>query len=139
VPAESKPAAGRGWLWPVVVLVLVGACVLAGLAMTRHREAQTAFRPEPVPTESISPAVTNPPTPAAETNAMPGSNSVAAVPARPHLQGIVSDPVRPWAIVDGKTVYPGDRVGHFRVKEISKGTLILEDTNGARQVLLLGK
>ena len=145
VPAGSKPAGSRGWLWPVVGLFLVGACILAGLAMTRHREAQTASPSEPVPTESISPAVTNPPLPppVVETNAAPDSNSVvssvATVPPRPRLQGIVSDPVRPWAIVDGKTVYPGDRVGDFRVKEISKGTLTLEDTNGSRQVLLLGK
>ena len=120
-------------------LFLVGACILVGLAMTRHREAQTASRPEPLPPESISPAVTNTPPPVAETNAVPGSNSVATVPPRPHLQGIVYDPVRPWAIVDGKTVYPGDSVGHFRVKEISKGILTLEDTNGTRQELLLAR
>ena len=138
VPAEA-PAVSRGWLWPVVALVFVSACILAGLAMARHKAIETASRPEPLPVESISPVATNPPPPVVETNVAPASNTVAVAPARPHLQGIVYDSVRPWAIVDGKTVYPGDRVGEFRVKEISKGTLTLEDTNGTRQKLLLGK
>jgi hypothetical protein len=46
---------------------------------------------------------------------------------------------QPWAIVDGKTVYVGSRVGDCRVKEITPSTLTLEDTNGFARTLFLGK
>jgi len=55
------------------------------------------------------------------------------------LQGIFFDPTRPWAIVSGKTVYAGDRVGNFRVKEISKNTVTLEKADKTLKVLELGR
>ena len=138
-PVESESSAGRGWLFPLLaVLLVVGAGVLIGLAVTKHPVKQIANQPEPSPAspaESVSapPSSTPPPFPAAAVSNSP------PVPPPPtfKLQGIGYDPVRPWAIVDGKTVYPGSRVGNFRVNEILPDTLTLEDTNGSLKTLTL--
>ncbi len=46
-------------------------------------------------------------------------------PDAPKLQGIFYSPTAPSAIVDGKTVRPGDQFGQYRVKAISKFTVTL--------------
>ena len=48
----------------------------------------------------------------------------------PVLQGIFYSPTMPSAIVDGKTVRPGDHFKQYRVKEISKYTVTLIDADG---------
>jgi hypothetical protein len=60
----------------------------------------------------VQPLVTNPPP---ETPAVPV----------PVLQGIFYSPAAPSAIMDGKTVRPGDQIGPYRVKSISKATVAL--------------
>ena len=141
-PVTASPAepvapvrARRRWLW-LLVLFLAGIGILTELTRPTKPSPIAA---KPLPAETVSPAVTNMPMAVIETNApAPESNSFA-LPPQPRLQGIVFDSARPWAIVDGKTVYPGDRVGNLRVKVIAKGALTLEDTNGLRQVLVLGR
>ena len=49
------------------------------------------------------------------------------------------NPARPWTIMDGKTGYPGSRVGGFLVKEISKDAVTLDGADGSRQKLFLGR
>ena len=68
------------------------------------------------------------------TNTAPG----AVVPARPppKLQGIVFNPRRPSALIDGKTLFVGDRLGAFRVAAISHDTVTLAGT-GVTNVLSL--
>ncbi|MGO8838203.1 MAG: hypothetical protein ACLQAH_16065 [Limisphaerales bacterium] len=139
-PAESGSGANRGWLLPlVVVLVVVAVCISIGLAMTRHTAKPGTETAPAAPAESFSTPATNAPPEAPATNATSGSNSPALVPPPLKLQGIVYDQARPWAIVNGTTVYSGDRVGDFRVKEISQNTITLEDTNGALKTLFLGR
>lgn len=140
-PAESESSsAGRGWVLPVLaVLFVVGVMVLIGLAVTGHLGKQVANQPEPSPSptvESVSAPASNtaPVSAAAISNAPPAPPSPAL-----KLQGIVYDSVQPWAIVNGKTVHPGSRVGNFRVKEILQNTITLEDTNGSLKTLFLGK
>jgi hypothetical protein len=55
------------------------------------------------------------------------------------LQGIVYATTRPWAIVDGQTVHVSDRLGEFRVKEISPHSVTLEKTDGSQKKLGLDK
>jgi len=139
-PVESGSGANRGWLLPlVVVLIVVAVCISIGLLMSRHT-AKPGAEPAPAaPAESFSTPVTNALPEAPTTSATSGSNSPALVPPPLKLQGIVYDQARPWAIVNGTTVYSGDRVGDFRVKEISPNTITLEDTNGALKTLFLGR
>jgi hypothetical protein len=128
----------------LVVLLLAAACFCLGLAMARRPVARIASRPEPTvrqPVEPVSiPAAVMPPV-VLETNLAARSNTIPApaTPPPPKLQGIVYDPVRPWAIVNGRTVYPGSRVGDLQVKEILKDTVTLEGADGSRQKLFLSR
>jgi hypothetical protein len=85
------------------------------------------------PAKVAAPAATPPAVP------KPTATSPPPLPPEPKLQGIFFDPSRPWAIVNGKTVYAGDRVGDFRVKEISKNTVTLEKADKTLKVLDLGR
>jgi len=142
-PAPSDPpsaAAGRGWVLPlVVVLLVIAVFVLISVARRAEKrkaspESNAAIPAEPavVPVTNVAPAV---PAPAvAATNAL-STNAAASL----KLQGIVFNATRPGAIVDGKTVYVGSRVGAYRVREITPSTLTLQDTNGSTRTLFLGK
>ena len=138
--AEPESSASRGWLLPLLaVLFVIGVCVVVGLAIARHPGKQTADQPElspAPPVESVSAPAPNPPpvSAAAVSNAAPVPRSPAL-----KLQGIVYNSTRPWAIVNGKTVYAGDRVGNFHVKEILQNSVTLENTNGSLKTLFLGK
>jgi hypothetical protein len=142
--AESELYGGSGWLLPLlVILILVAACFFIGLVMARRTVTRIANRPEPSATqqvESVSAPGSDAPPMVSETNMAAGSNSIPMLPPSPFkLQGIVYNPTRPWAIMDGKTVYPGSRVDSFLVKEISKDAVTLEGADGSRQKLFLGR
>ena len=49
---------------------------------------------------------------------------------KPKLQGIFYSPTAPAAIVDGKTVRPGDPLSQYHVVEITKLTVTLKDADG---------
>jgi len=97
----------------------------------------------PSPTETSVPTETNSPTPAVE-DEFPvvtedglyiDNRNAAGVRGRPtrsalQLNGIMYDPRRPMAIVNGKLVGVGDEVGGFRVKEISKDGVRLDGYEG---------
>jgi hypothetical protein len=107
---------------PVVVAPLPPKAVASAAPTAPAAPAKVAAPAAPPPAVPKSPA-TPPPPP----------------PPEPKLQGIFFDPPRPWAIVSGKTVYAGDRVGDFRVKEISKNTVTLVKADKTLKVLELGR
>ena len=107
---------------PVVVAPLPPKAV-ASAAPTAPAAPAKVAAPAATPPAVPKPPATPPPPP----------------PPEPKLQGIFFDPSRPWAIVSGKTVYAGDRVGDFRVKEISKNTVTLERADKTLKVLDLGR
>jgi hypothetical protein len=127
-PIATAPRGAADWLLPLVVIVLVVAAIFfIRLALAGHKTT-VAKAPE----TSAAPAV------ARVTNAPVVSNVVAAVPPPlPKLQGIVYGE-KSWAIVDGKTVYVGDSVGNFRVKEIFPNSITLENPDGSEQKLEIG-
>jgi hypothetical protein len=133
-PDASAAGSSRGWVVPVViVLLVVAAIILIGVAK-RAGPRDTNLEPAPAPpVEAVASPVTNVPP------EIPAVPEVATNAPAPKLQGIGYNAARPWAIVDGKTVYVGDRVGGSHVKEISPSTITLEDTNGSLQTLFLHK
>jgi cytoskeletal protein RodZ len=166
-PVAPAPRGAANWLLALVVIALVGAAAFfIWLALAGHKTppakapeipaAQTvvsqpaaaqpvAAKPAVAPAVApVPPAVvrdTNPPAVVRVTNAPAVKKTVAAVPlstADIKLQGIIYD-AKPWAIVNGKTVYVGDRVGGFRVVEISPDSITLEGPDGSRQKLVLGE
>ena len=134
MPVEPKER-DFNWILPVlIILLIVAACFFIGLSMAKHTMEQIVDTPEAPATqqvESVSVPLLKVPTNIDQ----PVSNTVAPV----LVEGIMYDPVRPCAIVDGKTVFVGDHVRDFRVKEISKTTITLTGAGGTNQVLGLGE
>jgi hypothetical protein len=123
----------------LVILLSVAAYAGIGLMLAGCEPKQTTPAPEPVATQSVTTValpVSNPPPASvtAITNSAPTNP-----PPKFRLQGIVYDPVRPGAIVNGQTVYVGSRVGELRVKDILKDTITLEAADGTQQKLILDK
>lgn len=139
-PVEPVRRGVAEWLLPLAVAVLAGAAAFfIGLALARHKPSP-AKAPEIRAEQPAAPAVVVPAV-VRVTNAPVVSNTVAAVPpstAGMKLQGVVYGE-KSWAIVDGKTVYVGDSVGGFRVKEISQNGITLESPDGSLQKLGIGE
>ncbi len=61
-----------------------------------------------------------------QTNGLPVAATVEPPkPAALKLQAIVYNPIRPTAILSGKTVFLGDRVGEFRVLAMTRETVTI--------------
>lgn len=148
LPSVSRPGNAIRWILPGVIgFLIVAACLFIGMAFVTRTVTKAAGRPEhsaaqpaspaPATAAAPAPAARPPPPPASPTPSQPPPPTPA--PPEPKLQGIVFGKPRPWAIVDGKTVHAGDRLGEFRVKEISPRNITLEKTDGSQKKLSLDK
>lgn len=160
-PAEIRTPGGIGWFLPAVIIALVfTAGIFIALALARHTPPPpAAIAPVTAATQqiisatqqiesaaaSVSAPVSNAPPAVFKTNAAAISNSAPPLPTppppppEPKLQGIIFTPPRPWAIVNGKTVYVGDHVGDFHVKEITRNTVTLQSMDGSEKTLVMGQ
>lgn len=76
---------------------------------------------------------------ASEAAGLAATNDLAPVPAGPpplKLQGVISHPTRPSAIISGKTVFIGDAVGDATVTALTSRTATLTGPKGT-QILRL--
>jgi len=121
--ADDGPSA-LAWLAPAVVIILIVAAIFfIGWAVAHHNVKSVATAPETADrVKSESPGVT---LPVAQPHPADPPPPPLNPPEAPKLQAIFYVPSKPSAIIDGKTVYPGDQVGHYRVKTINKSTVIL--------------
>jgi len=119
-----------------------------------------ASTPAPAPAPSLPAAITAAATPnpvAPVTTTAPAPNPVTQEPVAkettapapvviqepvekivPKLQAVVFNPKRPSAIISGKSVFAGDRVGEFRVVTITQESVTLVG-GGQTNVLVLGE
>ena len=129
---ESSPAV---WLVPAIVIVLiVGAIFFIGWAAAHNTVHDAAVAQQPISaTQQVE--TTRIDTILADTNNY-NNNVVTDTPPPPpppppapvyvpKLQGIFYSATAPTAILDGKTVAPGDQIGNYKVKEITKYTVVL--------------
>jgi hypothetical protein len=124
-----------GVLSALIILLIIVACFFLGLAMARRTVTKIVSVPDLAATQAVE-AVVSQPLP--DTSTPPAPAVTSAPPVLPNLQGIFYDPTHPSAIVDGRSVSIGSRVGNWRVEEISKYAVTLEGTNGLRQKINLG-
>lgn len=124
---ESSPTAV--WLVPAIIIILVFAAIFFIGWAAAHRTVRTvaATPSDPDTTEQAETVVipADPPLPPAPPAPVV---STATVP-KPKLQGIFYSPTTPSAILDGKTIHPGDKFKQYTVKEISKYTVTLIDAD----------
>ena len=119
--AESSAAA---WLIPAVVIFLIVAAIFfIGWAAAHNTVRTIEATPSPVDTQQPSTFVV-PVTPPPPPDPAPILAPVVK-PVLPQLQGIFYSATAPTAILDGKTVSPGDQFKEYRVKTISKDTVTL--------------
>lgn len=154
------------WVLVVVIFLLLAATfAFIGLAMTGRMATKNVVARQTItapPVQSVvAPVQPVPPTPAVlnVTPIVPVVPIAAmAIPVEPipapvvtspalpalvlpgtlHVQGIAYDPVRPWAIVSGRTVYVGDLVKGVRVMEISRNFVIF-GSHGQTNLLFIGE
>ncbi|HEY2328374.1 MAG TPA: hypothetical protein VGI63_01000 [Verrucomicrobiae bacterium] len=123
-PAADDSSSVAAWLLPaVVIFLLVAAVFFIGWAVAHRSVNNLATRPiavaaAPQAEEVASPVIAAPPPPPLNP------------PDAPRLQGIFYSSTAPSAIVEGKTVYPGDHFQQYFVKAITKNTITLVGSDG---------
>jgi hypothetical protein len=135
-PFEArKREDGPGWILPVVIIVLiVAALFFVAFALIQRGVKKIVNVPEISETQEVETAAASPPPPVIGPAAI--TNDVS--PVSPHVQGIAYGSAHPWAIIDGRTVFIGDRVGGMRVKAISRSSVSLVG-NGQTNTLVVGQ
>ncbi len=141
LPVESRPGNVIGWILPGVIgFLIVAACLFIGLALLTRTVTKTSAEPRLSVAQPVNPVAIPAPVPAPKAPPPPSPPSPPPPPPpEPKLQGIVYATTQPWAIVDGQTVHVGDRLGEFRVKEISQRSVTLEKADGSQKKLGLDK
>ena len=142
-PTQLRPVEAQAvgndptwWIWPVAILlflVLFGGLffvISSALHPTKPAMTVAAAVPPPVPQVVVAPPV-DPPKPP------PVAVALAKTPKPARIQGIVYDPVNPWAIISGKTIRIGDSVDGLRVTAISRDAIMLTG-NGQTNQLRVG-
>jgi hypothetical protein len=132
-PVEPKDEErDYSWILPVVVILLIVVAVFfIALSLAKHTANSIIATPE-ISTQQVE-TVTAPPPPVIGPAAI--SNST---PAPAQIQGIAYDPVHPWAIISGKTVYVGDTVNGMKVLQIARNFVVLAG-NGQTNKLYVGQ
>jgi hypothetical protein len=119
---EKKEERDLTWILPVVVILLIVVAVFfIALSLAKHTANSIVAAPDLSNTQQVE-APTVPSMPSAPIGPAAINTST---PAPTRIQGIAYDPVRPWAIISGKTVYVGDSVDGMRVLAIAKNSVTL--------------
>jgi hypothetical protein len=133
-PAPSTPAAAR----PAMPRPVTHPVPAKQPASPQTTVVAASSTPAPAPTAAL--------TTATPTNAQPNvaTNAMAAVAPPPHkppplrLQAIIFNPTRPSAMIGGKTLFVGDRVGDWRIIAIDQESATLAAA-GHIKVLMLSE
>lgn len=150
VEPGQQPKKSNVGIWvPVVVVALLAI----GFVVREFTQGKGSNAPKEVKAREIVPAnpVPQEPAPAVPTNAPIANASELAnhgtnapivddVPAKPapKLQAVVFDPKHPSAIISGKTLFVGDKMGDLRVVKITRESATLVG-GGQTNLLVLGQ
>ena len=124
-----------GLVIPTVLFFVLRPILRPPAVPSSHAPLLSTPSAPPVPAVAAPPVPAQIPTPPAPP---PEELPVAPVPP-PVLQGIFYSPSDPSAIVDGKSVRPGDAFKSYRVQEISQSTVTLLDAAGRCLKISLGR
>jgi hypothetical protein len=139
-PIETKrEERDLSWILPVVIILLILVAVFfIALAMAKHTVKTIVAAPEISATQQVEAVVAPAPNPPAPPEVIGPAAINTDAPKQTRIQGIVNDPVHPWAIVSGKTVYVGDNLDGMRVMAISRDSITLVG-NGQTNTLVVGQ
>ena len=157
LPVESDEPDGFGWVLAGIIILLVAAAgVFVGVSLSKPAPSVPSATPpkthlvpvttpamQPLRTADAAPIVTNPTKRVAvmppATNGTPSNSNPVVVSSKlPELklQGILFAATQPCAIVNGQTVFVGDRVNNFRVAMISRDSITLRNQTETRVLSL---
>lgn len=123
-PAHNESSPTAVWLVPAVIIFLVFAAIFFIGWAAAHRSVHSIVSAPPDTVETTQQVEV-----VAAPVVAPASPPPAPAPDLPRLQGIFYSPTTPTAIMDGKTIRPGDNFKGYTVKAISKNTVTLVDSN----------
>jgi hypothetical protein len=132
-PVEERPH-GFPVLTLLIVLIPLIALGVWLLAKGLQLNVQPAA-PEPVAARAPAPLPVVAPVIVVQTNVIVAVPPPVTAPVY-KLQGVYWRPAKPSAVINGKTVYIGDRVENARVAAIDQESATIT-VNGERKVLLL--
>lgn len=132
-PAHQENSQRAVWLVPALIIFLVFAAIFAIGWAAAHRTRVTIQEAPPTP-EQIAAQQQEP-----EVVLAPIPEPAPPPKELPRVQGIFYSPTSPSAIVDGKTVRPGDAFNEYKVKAITKFNVILIDSEKRELKLNLGR
>jgi len=115
---------------------------MAAPAVVAPKPAPAALEavPPPKPVEPPTPVTTAPPTPTVPppAPAPPAKPAEAPWPAELKLMGIFFNKTNPHALINGKTVAPGDSINGIRVATIESDRVTVEWNGRVKQIILGG-
>ena len=117
------------WIIPSVIIFLIIAAIFFISWATAHHTMNSIVGDTDWPTNHVS-AASSVPTVKPTTPAPAPPPPVTVAEDLPVLQGIFYSTTAPTAIVDNKNVSPGDQLRQYRVKEITKYSVILTGPDG---------
>ena len=125
-PAAEENSMLPAWLIPVLIMILIFVAIFfIGWSVAHHAVRSIVAAPdEQTSTQEVAAA------PVPIVAPRPAPPEPVNPPDGPNLQGIFYSPTAPSAIVDGKTIRPGDHFKQYLVKEIGKYTVTLVDADG---------
>ncbi len=125
---------GSNLAWPIAIILflLLFAGIFIAISSTGHATKPVVIDAAPAPVVQVAAA-----TPAVIIPVPEAPKPVAPKPAR--IQGIVYDPVTPYAIISGKTVFVGDAVDGQRVTMISRDAITLVGNGQTNHLRVGGK
>lgn len=119
-PVADESASVAVWIIPAIIIFLIVAAIFfIGWSAAHNAVHNITTAPEVVVSTQMVDGVVVPVAHAPEPPAP------VKPPELPRLQGIFYSATAPSAILDGKTVRPGDQFKQYKVKEISKYTVTL--------------
>jgi hypothetical protein len=133
LPVDALAAEhGANWIRPaaIILVLLLIASLFIAISSGSHTSPKIVAEPASVPAPVVQIAPAPAPAPV-----VPAPIALAAnVPKPARIQGIVDDPVHPYAIVGGKTVYVGDQMDGQRVTAISPQAITLVGNGQTNQL-----
>ena len=129
-PVETQPSRRpRQIIIPAIVVFAASLWLFAGPLACNHQSTTPPAAPTNTVTETTAPPAITP-----KANAAP-----APAAPLPKLQGIVYDAANPVAIVNGKSVHAGDRVGDYKIVAIGRDRVAFKKADGSVTIVTLGK
>lgn len=137
-PGQQPKKGNSFWIAVVIIAGLIIGFVIHHLTRENNPNIPKEVKAReivPVAPETNTASATAAPTNA--TASAPVADESAAKPA-PKLQAVVFDPKRPSAIISGKSVFVGDRLGDLKVVAITQESVTVFG-GGHTNVLVLGE